>query len=519
MDDEVDFQTFSELKLDEYFAQYLTDPASVQILTAIQDVARNLDQRKKVKFDFSIFDRALSSVNRPRPKPPSAVPSLTKLPRIDSKPTLLKDKDVVVKKPTAVPQIDPFYGPKISSKEEKAIEQIAKHDKIPSEKLAPFIQSFCRLPKCFASILTRSKGLSNGEKIVQFWRKFLLGRDNNERFFNIIVNNVNTINSKNNNSIFASDSDAMIYPKDLIPYVKKIVDTHPSLAFLKDQDVFKNKFIEFIVARCFYIMDPELRGVVGLQQFRKVDLATIFYRAERMPDVNDTQHVFNYHHFYVAFCKFWDLDNDQDGYISKDELYKFNGSTISPIVIDRFFKSKSYPRYDPSIPTYNKADQKNAKGDMGRTNRKKHIDFIAFTYFLMSSEDKTNLTSINFWYKLCDLDDDGVLSIQEVEELYKTQYERMRITGNETIPFNDIFRQLIDMVQPADPSFITVSDLMRSQMANYFFNTLFDLQKFLVHEYQFPEENDDIEDELSKKLTPWEVYVVVEYDQLVNENT
>ena len=215
-----------------------------------------------------------------------------------------------------------------------------------------------------------------------------------------------------------------------------------------------------------------------------------------MSDVNDSHHIFNYQHFYVAFCKFWDLDGDSDGLISKDDLMKFNDSAISPIIIERFFQSSFFPR---------------------SSNRKQTLDFTAFAYFLMSSEDKTNLTSINFWYKLCDLDDDGVLSMKEVEELYDMQFERMRITGNETIPFEDIIRQLMDMIHPADASMVTISDLVKSKLADVFYNTLFDLQKFLVREYQFTV-NPDLDD-VTKHLSPWELYVLIEYDQLVSEGS
>ena len=285
-----------------------------------------------------------------------------------------------------------------------------------------------------------------------------------------------------------------VKPNDLTPFVRRIVETHVSLQFLKEEALFQEKFVDFIVTRCFFIMDTDLRGTASLHQFRKMDLAGVFYNAEKMSDVNDSHHIFNYQHFYVAFCKFWDLDGDSDGFITKDDLMKFNDSAILPIIIERFFQSSFYPRL---------------------SNKKQTMDFTSFAYFLMSSEDKTNLTSINFWYRLCDLDDDGVLSLKEIEELYDMQFERMRITGNETIPFEDIIRQLMDMVHAQDTAYVTVSDLLTSKLADVFYNTIFDLQKFLIREYQFqPNSNFD---DMTKHLSPWELYVLIEYDQLVNE--
>jgi serine/threonine-protein phosphatase 2A regulatory subunit B'' len=320
--------------------------------------------------------------------------------------------------------------------------------------------------------------LSDGPSFAEFWRTTLLGRDPNDRFLRLMTGGLRSF----------------IFPVDLIAYVQAIVNSRESLQFLKNEALFQEKFVDFVVTRCFYVMDVELRGIAALHQFRRVDLAAMFFNAERIVDVNEVHHIFNYQHFYVAFCKFWDLDADGDGLVCQDDLLKFNESAISPIVINRFFKSISFPR----------------------SPRKPAIDFRAFSYFLISSEDKTTLTAIHFWFKLCDLDDDGVLSLQDIDELYDVQLERMVITGNETIPFGDIVRQLLDMVKPEDPAAIKVTDLARSGMADVFFNTLFDLQKFLVREYQFPLVNANFGD-VTKNLSPWELYVLIEYEQLITD--
>ncbi|OHT14025.1 phosphoprotein phosphatase [Tritrichomonas foetus] len=470
----MEFYTFQELKLDEFFAYYLTDPAKRGIFQAISSAARDLEAGKRADFDFSVFD-APSQLQSKRP--PSITASVTRMPIVDERiDTKIKKDDQII---LAGEKIPTFYGAKENAKEVSNLNEYAKLDKVPADKLGALIQAYCKLPRCFAPLLLRTRDIGTGEKLKAFWEKYLLNKDPNERFFRLIV----------------GDERNFIFPSDLTPFVRVIVETHASLQFLKEEALFQEKFIDFIVTRCFYAMDSDLRGTIGVQQFRKMDLAQIFYKAERMQDVNDSQHIFNYQHFYVAFCKFWDLDGDSDGFISKDDLLKFNDSAISPVIIERFFKSTAYPR---------------------STNRKKEIDFTSFAYFLMSSEDKTNLTSINFWYRLCDLDDDGLLSIKEIEDLYHTQYERMRITGNETIPFEDIFRQLIDMINPEGAAYVTVQDLLKSKMADVFFNTLFDLQKFLIREYQFPLVNAEL-DEMTKKLSPWEVYVLIEYDQLVND--
>ncbi len=41
-------------------------------------------------------------------------------------------------------------------------------------------------------------------------------------------------------------------------------------------------------------------------------------------DINQVMDYFSYEHFYVIYCKFWELDKDHDLFISKDDLAKHN---------------------------------------------------------------------------------------------------------------------------------------------------------------------------------------------------
>jgi serine/threonine-protein phosphatase 2A regulatory subunit B'' len=62
-----------------------------------------------------------------------------------------------------------------------------------------------------------------------------------------------------------------------------------------------------------------------------------------MPDLNEIHSLFGYQHFSVSYCKFWELDLDCDGLLSKHDLTKFNHGTLSPKIIDRYFTSPFYP--------------------------------------------------------------------------------------------------------------------------------------------------------------------------------
>ena len=41
-------------------------------------------------------------------------------------------------------------------------------------------------------------------------------------------------------------------------------------------------------------------------------------------DINNVTDYFSYEHFYVIYCKFWELDKDHDLLISKEDLSRHN---------------------------------------------------------------------------------------------------------------------------------------------------------------------------------------------------
>lgn len=45
---------------------------------------------------------------------------------------------------------------------------------------------------------------------------------------------------------------------------------------------------------------------------------------EQEEDVNQLTEYFSYEHFYVIYCKFWELDSDHDLYIDQNDLARHN---------------------------------------------------------------------------------------------------------------------------------------------------------------------------------------------------
>lgn len=52
---------------------------------------------------------------------------------------------------------------------------------------------------------------------------------------------------------------------------------------------------------------------------------------EEEEDVNQLTEYFSYEHFYVIYCKFWELDTDHDLYIDQRDMARHNDQGSSPV--------------------------------------------------------------------------------------------------------------------------------------------------------------------------------------------
>lgn len=77
---------------------------------------------------------------------------------------------------------------------------------------------------------------------------------------------------------------------------------------------------------------------------------------EEEEDINQLTEYFSYEHFYVIYCKFWELDTDHDLYIDQRDMARHNDQGSSPVckkIIKIFGVSSCYMKSNVfSIPRH-----------------------------------------------------------------------------------------------------------------------------------------------------------------------
>ncbi|KAM9354100.1 serine/threonine-protein phosphatase 2A regulatory subunit B'' subunit alpha [Pholidichthys leucotaenia] len=327
-------------------------------------------------------------------------------------------------------------------------------------------------------------GFVSVHSFVATWRKLLHScHDDASRFIYLL----------------AKPGFSYLEQEDFIPLLQDIVDTHPGLTFLKDAPEFHSRYITTVIQRIYYVVNRSWTGRITMMELRRSNFLQTLALLEEEDDINQITDYFSYEHFYVIYCKFWELDTDHDLYIDPKDLSRYNDHASSNRIIERLFSGA--------------VTRGNAVQREGR------MSYAEFVWFLISEEDKKNPTSVEYWFRCMDVDGDGVLSMFELEYFYEEQCERMERMGIEPLPFQDLLCQMLDLVKPENPGKITLGDLKRCRMAHIFFDTFFNLEKYLDHEQRDPfAVQKDIDSE-GPEPSDWDKYASEEYEILVAEET
>lgn len=120
-----------------------------------------------------------------------------------------------------------------------------------------------------------------------------------------------------------------LLPEDFHPLILDVIETHPGLAFLKEAEEFHSRYVATVTARIFYCVNKSWTGRITLPELKKSNFLQVVSLLEEEEDINQITDYFSYEHFYVIYCKFWELDRDHDLFISRLDLSKHNDGGMS----------------------------------------------------------------------------------------------------------------------------------------------------------------------------------------------
>ena len=79
-----------------------------------------------------------------------------------------------------------------------------------------------------------------------------------------------------------------------------------------------------MIARIFYEVNRSWSGKITVSELRRSKFLSTLKLLQDEDDINQVTDFFSYEHFYVIYCKFWELDKDHDLFIDREDLSRHN---------------------------------------------------------------------------------------------------------------------------------------------------------------------------------------------------
>lgn len=344
-------------------------------------------------------------------------------------------------------------------------------------------KDICKLPSfistaLFLKIDANRTGIVTRDAFIKYWVDNMLTLDIATQIFTILK----------------QPDCKYLTQADFKPVLQELLATHPGLEFLQGTPEFQERYAETVIYRIFYYINRSGNGHLTLRELRRGNLIAAIQHADEEEDINKVLRYLSYEHFYVIYCKFWELDTDHDFLIDKENLIRYGNHALTYRIVDRIFLQ--IPRKFTS----------NIDGKMG------YEDFV---YFMLAEEDKSSEPSLEYWFKCIDLDGNGVITRNEMQFFYEEQLHRMECMAQEPVLFEDILCQIVDMISPEREDYITIQDFKGCKLSGNVFNILFNLNKFMAFETRDPflirQERED------PTLTEWDRFAHREYIRLSME--
>ncbi|XP_051186468.1 probable serine/threonine protein phosphatase 2A regulatory subunit B''delta isoform X2 [Lolium perenne] len=352
------------------------------------------------------------------------------------------------------------------------------------QEFRPVIKDICKLPSFLSGVLFKKidaacSGTVTRDAFIAYWiNENKITLDTPSQIFEIL----------------RKPGCSYLTQEDFKPVLKELLATHPGLEFLQGTPEFQERYAETVIYRIFYSINRCGNGHLTLRELKRGNLVAAMQQLDEEEDINKVLRYFSYEHFYVIYCKFWELDTDHDFLIDKENLIRYGNHSLTYRIVDRVFAQ--VPRKFTSM----------TEGKMG------YEDFV---YFILSEEDKSSEPSLEYWFKCIDLDGNGILSTNEMQFFYEEQLHRMECMAQEPVLFEDILCQMIDMIGPENETYFTLRDLKKCKLSGNIFNILFNLNKFMAFETRDPflirQEREN------PTLTEWDRFAHREYIRLSME--
>ncbi len=259
-------------------------------------------------------------------------------------------------------------------------------------------------------------------------------------------------------SFYDGCCEGFLIDKDLDNYIKrKIQEFH----FYNDiQEEIKEFYLLVAQRKFFFFLDPKRTGKIYINDLVSSNILSEFLeftdkRTQTLSSEEISQNWFSLQNFWRIYKKYVELDRDKNGMLSKDELIRF-GPGLTPIFIDRIFEE--YQKYENAF------------------------DFKQFIDFVLAMENRKHPASIQFIWRAIDVYHKNAVDTFVINMFYRAVVKKLINRDKGEYRIDDIKDEIWDMIEPKNPNYITLQDVLKSPYSDLVLSLLIDAKAFYMHD-------------------------------------
>eukprot|EP00051_Salpingoeca_urceolata_P001805 m.44247 g.44247 ORF g.44247 m.44247 type:complete len:519 (-) comp11688_c0_seq1:31-1587(-) len=292
------------------------------------------------------------------------------------------------------------------------------------------------------------------------------GRISVHQFFDFVMRKVQLHQVRLSLCLYDIDGLGWLREKDLENYIFDQIPSLPQLSSLDEH--FYWTYVVYATRKFFFFLDPNRTRKIKIQDVLSSKILAEFLELQQAmlpPELEDTNwfsvsSVTRVHGAYIS------LDTDKNGLLSPKEFAPYGGGGLTPATVGRIFEEC--------------------------TSYSGEIDYKVFLDFVLAKENPTSKQSIEYFFRLLDVQHRGYLNTFAINYFWRSVQEQIQACSSDVeaeddlahykVPLNDIQNEILDMVKPRQPFRITLQDLLASGCGATVCSILTDINGFFAYE-------------------------------------
>ncbi|ETN63793.1 phosphatase 2 [Anopheles darlingi] len=257
-------------------------------------------------------------------------------------------------------------------------------------------------------------------------------------------------------SLYDYTGQGYLSESDMESYILELIPTFPQLEGLERS--FHSFYVCTTVRKFFFFLDPLRTGRIRIRDILTCSFLDdlLELRDEEIPKDAQELNWFSAPSALSVYGHYLNLDKDHNGMLSKKELIGYGSGTLTPIFLERVFAE---------CLTYD-----------GEMDYKTYLDFV------LALENRAEPQSLHYLFRILDVEHKGYLTAFTLNYFFKGIQDELSVHRAEPINFEDVKDEIFDMVKPADPTRITLKDLINCGHGETVVSILIEFHKFWAYE-------------------------------------